>query len=145
MKGGTCEIKEQRLLLVNTHSRTALAESVVLNLVNVLTYSRVLLYTLQLMILRWQRIMKALSYAVSGASLSLFSSRYLTSEIKRQPALLNSEAFRKFNFVHGPDGMYANLHQVSMQMHLLPLSAVGASAEGWSLRDEVCLINAQNT
>lgn len=30
------------------------------------------------------------THAVSGASLSLFSSRYLTSEINRQPALLNS-------------------------------------------------------
>lgn len=28
---------------------------------------------------------------MSGASLSLFSRRYLTSEISRQPALLNSE------------------------------------------------------
>jgi len=33
---------------------------------------------------------RIMTHTVSGASLSLFSSRYLTSEIKRQPALLNS-------------------------------------------------------
>ncbi len=33
---------------------------------------------------------RRMTHTVSGASLSLFSSRYLTSEIKRQPALLNS-------------------------------------------------------
>jgi hypothetical protein len=33
---------------------------------------------------------KGKTHAESGASLSLFSSKYLTSEISRQPALLNS-------------------------------------------------------
>lgn len=78
--------------VIRTYSRTALAESVVLNFVNVFTYSSVLLYTLQdcefLSMLHYMR--DTIAYAVSGASLSLFSSRYLTSEINKQPALLNS-------------------------------------------------------
>lgn len=36
------------------------------------------------------------THAVSGASLSLFSSRYLTSEMSKQPALLNSTGVRSF-------------------------------------------------
>lgn len=35
-------------------------------------------------------VRRTTTHTVSGASLSLFSSRYLTSEIRRQPALLNS-------------------------------------------------------
>lgn len=42
------------------------------------------------------------THAESGASLSLFSRRYLTSEIRRQPALLNSEWLPLSEiFVHG--------------------------------------------
>ena len=77
-----------------SHSRTADAESVVLNLANVLTYSKVLLYTLmgyQHIEQGFQWLERCQTDTVSGASLSLFSSRYLTSEIRRQPALLNSE------------------------------------------------------
>ena len=78
------------------YSLTADAESVVLNFANVLTYSRVLLYTLKIRITdTLQRkdqndCIARMTHTVSGASLSLFSSRYLTSEIRRQPALLNS-------------------------------------------------------
>ena len=78
-----------------SYSRTALAESVVLNLANVFTYSSVLLYTLK-QVFRW--VMNSVfekTHAVSGASLSLFSRRYLTSEINKQPALLNSETEKK--------------------------------------------------
>ena len=75
------------------YSLTADAESVVLNFANVLTYSRVLLYTLKIRItdtLQRKLCGQRMTHTVSGASLSLFSSRYLTSEIRRQPALLNS-------------------------------------------------------
>lgn len=81
------------------YSRTADAESVVLNFANVLTYSRVLLYTLKegraggISAKKKEEIVivgRPTTHTVSGASLSLFSSRYLTSEIRRQPALLNS-------------------------------------------------------
>lgn len=65
-----------------------------LNFAKVLTYSNVLLYTLvmenehraRFFIQKWRRQ----TYAVSGASLSRFSSKYLTSEINKHPALLNS-------------------------------------------------------
>lgn len=72
-----------------THSRTALAESVVLNLPNVFTYSRVLLYTLRSCEKAYMREASG-THAVSGGSFSLFSNKYFTSEMSRQPALLNS-------------------------------------------------------
>ena len=76
------------------HSRTALVASVVVNLANCCTYSSVFLYTLH----RTKHFRQQESatntqestYMVSGASLSLFSSKYFTSEMSKHPALLNS-------------------------------------------------------
>ncbi|KAG5220092.1 Vacuolar amino acid transporter [Salix suchowensis] len=56
--------------------------------------SRVLLYTLDIYVDRHIELgdlREDSPHGVSGASLSRFSSRYLTSEISKQPALLNSE------------------------------------------------------
>ena len=103
------------------YSRTALAESVVLNLANVFTYSSVLLYTLKQMF-RWdhEKCQKR-THAVSGASLSLFSRRYLTSEINKQPALLNSKQTRSVDLCKSTMKLY--LDPVSM-LKRLPLRHV---------------------
>ena len=68
-----------------------------LNLVNVLTYSSVLLYTLCRINMppRQSLAQGTGTHLVSGASLSRFSRRYLTSEMSRQPALLNSTRWGK--------------------------------------------------
>ena len=88
--GVKCDkIKTETWTRRNTHSRTALAESVVLNLPNVFTYSRVLLYTLRSCEKAYMREASG-THAVSGGSFSLFSNKYFTSEMSRQPALLNS-------------------------------------------------------
>jgi len=107
---------------VAAYSRTALAESVVLNFAKVLTYSSVLLYTLSNSKLDhsfcWREIE---TYAVSGASLSRFSSKYLTSEINRQPALLNSFD-RSFSTITWKSRTH--LGPISKQQHPPPRSVV---------------------
>jgi hypothetical protein len=127
-----------------THSRTALAESVVLNLAKVFTYSRVLLYTLHYHHhffksekLHVQMNVKLTTHAVSGASLSRFSRRYFTSEMRRHPALLNSVWNRQDNIRYKNQRTWAYQVRASARTHLPPRLGACVAVLLWTSSEKV--------